>query len=117
VALDFISALLPFIIAYTATMDESQLYNGRRAQTGLEILIVGGGLAGLAAAYALETAGHHTTVIDPDLQLELGEKSKRRKGSWIRVAPNAVKILDEWGVGEELRKGAFTMDGAEMIYR
>lgn len=58
--------------------------------TGIQIAVIGAGIAGLSAAIALSIAGHHVTVY---------EKSKfaNEIGAAIVLAPNATRILRRWG--------------------
>lgn len=68
--------------------------------TALNIGIVGGGVGGLAAAIALQKVGHRVTVF---------EQASRygRVGADINLTPNAVKVCDGLGIGDDLReKGA-----------
>lgn len=64
-----------------------------------EIAICGGGVGGLTAALALIKAGHKVTVF------ERAEKFLRI-GADVNLTPNAVKALDQLGIGDELRKTA-----------
>ena len=59
------------------------------------IIVVGAGIAGLAAAAALIQQGHHVKVIEaaPELQ---------EIGAGIQVPPNSVRILHHLGVYEEV---------------
>ncbi|KAH7890744.1 hypothetical protein F5I97DRAFT_1974631 [Phlebopus sp. FC_14] len=72
-----------------------------KARLGLDIIIVGGGITGLAAAFRLSHAGHKVRVL---------EKTRHgQKDCGVRVPPNLTKILDEWGLGEQLgRRGTPT---------
>ncbi|ALK32396.1 salicylate 1-monooxygenase [Burkholderia plantarii] len=65
----------------------------------LKIGISGGGIGGLAAAIALERAGHEVTVFEQ-------ADAFGRVGADINLTPNAVRALDGLGVGERLRETA-----------
>ncbi|KAI9507583.1 FAD/NAD-P-binding domain-containing protein [Russula earlei] len=67
----------------------------RKASLQLDFIIVGGGIAGLSAAYALAASGHRVQV------LEQANGFKNRPGG-IRLPPNATRILSHWGVENEL---------------
>ena len=64
-----------------------------------DIAIVGGGIGGMAAAIALDKAGHRVRVFEQAPGLG-------RVGADINLTPNAVRALDGLGVGEELRRTA-----------
>ncbi len=63
------------------------------------ILIVGGGIGGLAAALALSRRNCHVHVVEKSS--EFGEI-----GAGLQLAPNAMRVLDELGVLPEIRKHA-----------
>ena len=65
----------------------------------IPLLIVGGGIGGLAAALAVSRAGQRTHVL---------EKSERfaEIGAGLQLAPNATRMLDRLGVLEEIRRHA-----------
>ncbi|WP_209123600.1 FAD-dependent monooxygenase [Alkalihalobacillus sp. BA299] len=63
------------------------------------MIIVGGGIGGLAAALAAAEAGEKTTVLEQ--APEFGEV-----GAGIQMAPNAMAVLDRFGVAEEIAKVA-----------
>ncbi len=65
----------------------------------LKVGISGGGIGGLAAAIALERAGHRVTVFEQ-------AEAFGRVGADINLTPNAVRALDGLGVGERLRETA-----------
>ncbi|KAI0091577.1 hypothetical protein BDY19DRAFT_931199 [Irpex rosettiformis] len=73
--------------------------SGKEAALKLEVLVAGGGLAGLATAYALQAAGHSVRVFEkqPSLGVPAGG---------LRVPPNMSKILKSWAGEEELHKTA-----------
>jgi salicylate hydroxylase len=73
------------------------LYNGRKASLSLDIIVVGCGLGGLAAAHALSQAGHRITIVES--APAIGEI-----GAGIQVTPNLSRILIRWGLGEQLKK-------------
>ncbi|KAH8882060.1 FAD/NAD(P)-binding domain-containing protein [Thozetella sp. PMI_491] len=66
----------------------------------LNVLVIGSGLAGVAAALALSQAGLQVTVFERMPEL-------REVGAGIQLSPNATRLLGQWGVLEELRKHAF----------
>ena len=61
-----------------------------------DILVAGGGIGGLAAAYALAHKGAQVTLLEQSS--EFGEV-----GAGIQLGPNVVRILEAWGLGEALR--------------
>lgn len=63
----------------------------------LKVAVVGAGLGGLAVALGLREKGHRVTIFEQ--APELGEV-----GAGIQMAPNASRILLEWGLGDELRR-------------
>ncbi|WP_043929731.1 FAD-dependent monooxygenase [Bacillus sp. EB01] len=63
------------------------------------VLVIGGGIGGLAAALATAEAGHRTTVLEQAPQF--GEI-----GAGIQMGPNAMAVLDRFGVADEISKHA-----------
>jgi 3-hydroxybenzoate 6-monooxygenase len=63
------------------------------------VLVIGGGIGGLAAALATAEAGHRTTVLEQAPQF--GEI-----GAGIQMGPNAMAVLDRFGVADEISKYA-----------
>src|SRR5882724_4057389 len=73
------------------------LYSGRCAPLKLNILIVGCGLGGLAAAFTLSKAGHHVTILES--AQALGEV-----GAGIQLSPNVSRLLIRWGLGPAIER-------------
>jgi salicylate hydroxylase len=71
------------------------------AQTSkTDVVIVGGGIGGLASALALTRAGQRVRVLEQ--AAEFGEV-----GAGLQLAPNATRILRSWGLlGEVVEHGA-----------
>lgn len=67
--------------------------------TDTEVLVAGGGIAGLAAALAATRAG---------LSVRLFEQTERlaEVGAGLQLGPNAVRVLAEWGLFDALREVA-----------
>ena len=72
------------------------------------IVIVGGGIGGLAAALALSRLGIRSRVLEQSA--EIGEI-----GAGIQLAPNAFAALDALGVGENARRRAVFTDRLVMM--
>ncbi|KAN0122958.1 zeaxanthin epoxidase [Hyaloscypha variabilis] len=73
------------------------------------IIIVGGGIAGLAAAIGLRSVGRKITVLEQSSQ-------HKEIGAAISLQPNATKILEKWGLGPLLeRKGGMPDKGFKMF--
>lgn len=70
----------------------------------LNILVVGGGIAGMSAAMALRRAGHAIHLIDLDPQW-------RVYGAGITITGPTLRALQALGVLEEVRRHAYTGSG------
>jgi salicylate hydroxylase len=64
-----------------------------------EVLVIGGGIGGVAAALASAEAGHKTKIFEQAPQF--GEI-----GAGIQMGPNAMAVLDRFGVADEISKHA-----------
>ncbi len=65
------------------------------------MIIVGGGIGGLAAALACGQAGARTQVLErAAIFLEVG--------AGIQMGPNVTRTLDAWGLAEDLKEIGFT---------
>ena len=73
-----------------------------------DVLIAGGGIAGLATALGIARKGHHVTVLES--RDNFGEL-----GAGIQLAPNAFRALDHLGIGDEVRKGAVFIDELRLM--
>lgn len=63
----------------------------------LNIIIVGAGIAGLSAAVSCALAGHSIVVLE-------GAKELAEVGAGFQITPNATKILQRWGLGDEMKR-------------
>ena len=64
-----------------------------------QILIAGGGIGGLAAALACSRAGWPIQLLERSR--EFGEV-----GAGIQLGPNVVRVLNQWGLADELKQVA-----------
>ncbi|CAA7263406.1 unnamed protein product [Cyclocybe aegerita] len=74
-----------------------------KAGVRLKIIVVGGGIAGIASAYTLAVAGHDVVV------LEKGDGSIKSAGG-VQSPPNMTKILYQWGLRPILQQKADTYE-------
>jgi 3-hydroxybenzoate 6-monooxygenase len=72
------------------------------------ILIVGGGIGGLAAALALAKRGFPAIVLEQ-------AQSFGEIGAGIQLGPNAFHVLDRLGLGAELKRDAVFIDRLVMM--
>ncbi len=74
----------------------------------MKAAIVGGGVGGLAAAIALGRAGVEVEVFEQAPALE-------PVGASLSLGPNAVRLLDEWRLGEALRRLGAVPDTVDLL--
>ena len=74
----------------------------------MKVAIVGGGIGGLAAGIALADRG-----IEFDIFEQAAEPDAA--GASLSIGPNAVRLLDEIGVGEALRRVASVPDTVDLL--
>jgi salicylate hydroxylase len=74
----------------------------------MKVIIVGGGIGGLAAALACANSGHDVQVLErQDKFTEIG--------AGIQLAPNAFNALDSLGVGEAVKNLAVPVDELRLM--
>ena len=79
-----------------------------QANRAQSVIIVGGGIGGMAAALALSRLGISVTLLEQSA--EIGEI-----GAGIQLGPNAFAALDALGVGENARQRAVFTDRLVMM--
>ncbi|KIJ65700.1 hypothetical protein HYDPIDRAFT_87975 [Hydnomerulius pinastri MD-312] len=82
--------------------------SSRQAPLGIDFIIIGAGVIGLATALRLRQAGHRVTLI------EKGTGPDQRKGG-AHLPPNLTKVLVEWGLGDQLRKYGLPIRASKFI--
>ena len=79
-----------------------------KAELSLDIVIIGCGLGGLAAAHCLAEAGHKITIIESAPQI--GEV-----GAGIQVSPNVSRLLIRWGLRDRLEAEGVRPEGISFL--
>lgn len=83
-----------------ATGNPQSIYGSRKAPLSLDIIVVGCGIGGLAAAFCLTQAGHRVTIVEsspamgPDV------------GAGILTSPNCSRLLQRWCSAKRLEEVA-----------
>ena len=73
------------------------------------IIVVGAGIAGLAAAVALRAADHEVTVLE--------QRTDLSSGMGISIWPNALAALDEIGLGDVVREAGGRVTAGAIRWR
>lgn len=87
-----------------STRRPQSTYGSRKALLTLDIIVVGCGIAGLAAGYCLSEAGHRVTIIESSPVI--GEI-----GAGMQLSPNTTRLLHKWGLGKRLDEIAVRPEG------
>jgi 2-polyprenyl-6-methoxyphenol hydroxylase-like FAD-dependent oxidoreductase len=74
----------------------------------LKALIIGGGIGGLAAALALDRRGIEVEIFEQAAEPDAA-------GASLSIGPNAVRLLDELGIGEALRRVGAVPDTVDLL--
>jgi 2-polyprenyl-6-methoxyphenol hydroxylase-like FAD-dependent oxidoreductase len=75
----------------------------------VRVVVVGGGIAGCAAALAMARAGHEVVV------LEARPADRAAEGAFLTVAGNGMNALRELGVQDEVAAAGFALDTLEIL--
>lgn len=82
----------------------------------VDVVVAGGGIGGLSTAYALARTGRSVSVLERSPEFT-------EVGAGLQMAPNATRILKEWGLLDEVREAGVTprrlllkdvLDGGEL---
>jgi salicylate hydroxylase len=74
----------------------------------MKAAIIGGGIGGLAAALALDRRGIEVDIFERAAEPDAA-------GASLSIGPNAVRLLDEVGIGEELRRVGAVPDTVDLL--
>ncbi len=77
-------------------IEESSVTTSTTSAGPVDVLVVGGGIGGLSAAFALARAGLRVRVLEQ--AREFGEV-----GAGLQIAPNCTRILHDYGLLEEAK--------------
>ena len=74
-------------VAHHRSLSLYKMSNTTNGQTGLSVIVVGAGIAGLAVATGLAQKGHAVTVVE-------SKPALNEFGASIGILPNGVRVLD-----------------------
>ena len=77
---------------------------------GQRILVVGAGIAGLAAARALSLRGAQVRVVEAS-----GANRVGGEGGGLQISPNGVRVLDALGLGQAARQNALQSSAVHLL--
>lgn len=72
------------------------------------VIIIGGGIAGLCAAISLQKIGVDVKVYDKNIEPTVA-------GAGIIIAPNAMQALEPYGISKKIKKFGNESDGFNLI--
>ncbi|MDT3496921.1 FAD-dependent monooxygenase [Bacillus toyonensis] len=72
------------------------------------VIIIGGGIAGLCAAISLQKIGLNVKLYDKDIEPTVA-------GAGIIIAPNAMQALEPYGISEQIKKFGNESDGFNLV--
>ncbi|HET9564635.1 MAG TPA: FAD-dependent oxidoreductase, partial [Mycobacterium sp.] len=74
-----------------------------------QFVVIGAGIAGLAAAVALQRRGHDVTILE--------SRSDTSSGAGISIWPNALAALDHIGLGDAVREAGGRVTAGALRWR
>ncbi|KAJ7167050.1 hypothetical protein C8R46DRAFT_1219432 [Mycena filopes] len=83
------------------------------ALPGLNFIIIGASIAGLASAIALKASGNNVLVLEKEPELGRADSMS----GCARVPPNGCKILTDWGLEDEINATISDTAGLFAIYK
>ncbi|UYX54520.1 FAD-dependent monooxygenase [Bacillus thuringiensis] len=72
------------------------------------VIIIGGGIAGLCAAISLQKIGLNVKVYDKNIEPTVA-------GAGIIIAPNAMEALEPYGISKQIKKFGNESDGFNLV--
>jgi len=73
----------------------------------MKVAVVGSGIAGLALALALAQRGAEVTLLEQAAEIA-------EVGAGLQISPNGARVLDELGLGAQLRQRAVTAQAVQL---